>query len=487
MKKFIYLFIPLCILLVAFFLRNYSNKNQVILKSDGFHPSELTVKKGTTVIFKTSLKKQFWPASNFHPTHELYPEFDPQKPIEPKETWEFKFDKVGEWKFHDHLSPNMKGTIIVLDENGKKSSLDCTNLKSVDSRTKQSCWVNQIDSVLSKEGLNSAFKLISELYNNDPDFSKICHDTMHRVGAAAYREYKQKHAIVLDPSTTFCSFGFYHGFTEAIAENGGNPNDAIKFCQMVGSQLGKDLPDIILQCHHGLGHGSVVVDNKLLWENEKAMIEPAKNLCLATSTDSQQLFRCGTGVFDSISIAYFSKSYGLTMKKDDPFWLCKEQKEEEFKKACYVSLDVALMWMNNRDLAKSAKYIESISEDEYAVLAMGSLALPAVNIRTQTNEETALKMENYYFTDGRNICNSLQKRLQSACITSIAYALTVPEGESDNYKKALKFCHQSKLSEDKANDCFRKIMETMAVIYPSDKIQQICQGINDEDRRKICL
>lgn len=92
------------------------NSHEVILKEDGYTPDTLTIKKGETVTFKTTLNKTFWPTSNPHPTHTIYPEFDPKNAIKPAEDWSFKFEKVGKWGYHDHISPFYTGTIIVTDK-----------------------------------------------------------------------------------------------------------------------------------------------------------------------------------------------------------------------------------------------------------------------------------------------------------------------------------------------------------------------------------
>ena len=79
----------------------------------GFNPETLTIKVGTAVTFINSSNKAFWPASDDHPTHSIYKEFDAKTPIAPGNIYTFTFDKVGSWNFHDHLSPNRGGTIIV--------------------------------------------------------------------------------------------------------------------------------------------------------------------------------------------------------------------------------------------------------------------------------------------------------------------------------------------------------------------------------------
>lgn len=88
---------------------------EVFMKPDVFEPETLTIKKGATVEFKNEDSQARWPASNIHPTHGIYPEFDPKEPVEPGKSWSFKFDKVGSWKYHDHLIPYIRGVIVVTE------------------------------------------------------------------------------------------------------------------------------------------------------------------------------------------------------------------------------------------------------------------------------------------------------------------------------------------------------------------------------------
>jgi plastocyanin len=90
-----------------------ANAHVVTLTADGFQPAELSIKAGETVTFVTTAGKPFWPASNPHPSHTNYPEFDPQDPIAPTASWSFVFTKVGTWGYHDHLAPYFTGTITV--------------------------------------------------------------------------------------------------------------------------------------------------------------------------------------------------------------------------------------------------------------------------------------------------------------------------------------------------------------------------------------
>lgn len=95
------------------FVINYSNT--------GYSPNPLRVLVGATVVFKNESSRAMWPASAIHPTHTGYPTtggclgstFDACRGVQPGDSWSFKFDVAGNWKYHDHLKPSVWGTIIV--------------------------------------------------------------------------------------------------------------------------------------------------------------------------------------------------------------------------------------------------------------------------------------------------------------------------------------------------------------------------------------
>ncbi|MDI6821075.1 MAG: hypothetical protein QMD65_02765 [Patescibacteria group bacterium] len=94
---------------------------EVIYTDAGFAPQTLTVKTGKVVTFKNLSSVKVWPASDEHPTHAVYPTtggclgstFDACRSLAPNDSWSFKFDILGTWKYHDHLNPSKTGTIVV--------------------------------------------------------------------------------------------------------------------------------------------------------------------------------------------------------------------------------------------------------------------------------------------------------------------------------------------------------------------------------------
>lgn len=90
-------------------------KNQVTIEydEDGFEPKSVTVKSGTSVIWKNDADNSVWVASAPHPAHTDYPGFDQLKGVGKGESYTFTFTKVGKWNYHNHLKPGDWGTVVV--------------------------------------------------------------------------------------------------------------------------------------------------------------------------------------------------------------------------------------------------------------------------------------------------------------------------------------------------------------------------------------
>lgn len=91
----------------------YSGEVVISMTREGFVPDKIRIGRGTKVRFKNEDSLWHWPASDIHPTHSIYPEFDPLEPIAPGQEWAFMFERTGTWSMHDHLAPYVIGTITV--------------------------------------------------------------------------------------------------------------------------------------------------------------------------------------------------------------------------------------------------------------------------------------------------------------------------------------------------------------------------------------
>lgn len=98
-----------------------SQTNTVTYSNSGYSPSTITVQQGQTVTWKNESSFPMWTASGIHPTHSIYPTiggcigstFDACQGIASGETWSFRFDHVGTWRYHNHSNSSHTGIIIV--------------------------------------------------------------------------------------------------------------------------------------------------------------------------------------------------------------------------------------------------------------------------------------------------------------------------------------------------------------------------------------
>lgn len=446
----------------------------IMLTEDGFSPQEITITTGDMISFKTNRSVLFWPASNLHPTHDIYPEFDPKEPILPDKEWRFRFDKAGRWQFHDHLAPKYTGTVVVRDSNLASFAGDSRDARSADDCAKLSdgeqkqCWQDVIIATLQEKGLNAAFDLMASLHEAQPTFRGACHDITHKLGTAAYVQFAAGNDFKMSEKSAFCSFGFYHGFMETLVRSGKDLNTARAFCAYVDKQLSQDAPHAVFSCYHGIGHGLTDLHNKSEWGDERAMTKPALALCKKISENKEQLLLCGTGVFDAISLAYYNRAYGMVMKKDDPLWLCREQ-PDEFKESCYRDTMPAILWLGKSTLAGAAPYVEKFAPDPYAVIAIQSLATNSVRFTIQGN----------IMKPDVSSCRKLGRLLHIPCIKGLAQGVMEFGTPGVEYKEALDFCASSAVLSEEREPCIKSVLSYSSTRYSQKKFAKICTTVGE--------
>ncbi len=99
---------------------------EVTYDQEGFHPETITVSVGTTVAWKTTSGFPMWVGSDPHPSHTDLKGFDQLRIINRavptfvrkahahgSGIYEYTFTEVGTWKYHNHVNPRHRGTVIV--------------------------------------------------------------------------------------------------------------------------------------------------------------------------------------------------------------------------------------------------------------------------------------------------------------------------------------------------------------------------------------
>ncbi|MCH7883376.1 hypothetical protein IIA95_03095 [Patescibacteria group bacterium] len=457
------------------------SKHIIKLTNSGFYPEELVIHREDAVVFITTGDNYFWPASNIHPVHTIYQEFDPRKPIPPDGRWVFRFDKIGQWQYHDHLAPHNKGTIIVLDKESRSFSYSLQKLfsekgcQAVDNQ--EQCWLNLLEDALSRKGLDAAFNVFEKLYEKEPNFSSSCHEFGHRLGEAAYGLFSRDEDFVITPKTAYCSYGFYHGFMESLLSSTGDLRETKNFCDRVNKKLGKVIPDAPLQCYHGIGHGAIDLAATEFYNDspkkERALVSSALQLCKEVSRSDPQQSRCATGVFNGIAFLYINQPDRFPINKDDPLWLCYE--EQTYERECYISMNVALLWFSGNDFIKATEFVEEIENDNHA--GQATLNLAALIATQDPARDNHMPM----ISD----CRSIQARLRLWCIQGYAFGFLERGEPGKEYIRAFGVCYYPLLSEKEKTACFEYLSYYLNLWYSYEKTKSICSTIK-ESYRDLC-
>ena len=350
--------------------------------------------------------------------------------------------------------------IFVVLNNQQDVKNPCQNLNK---SQKQKCWQDQMDSTLSSKGLDQAFNLMDQLFKNEPDFVSDCHDFAHSLGEKTYLVFSEKVQFSLPPKTSYCGYGFYHGFMGNLLQSGGSLEEAKAFCSYAGEVLREQNADAEGACFHGIGHGAVedITDPKL-FGNPQAIIQPSLDLCEKISENQDKLFRCITGVFNALEIVTSEGKYNLSLNKEDPLWFCRTQ-PDRYKRACYTQMVVAVMNVTYDDFEKSAQILNTIEEDDLAAESLSGLVV----------ERVRLGSTNYLQT--LSFCRSLDNRFHLPCVRGFGEGFLKYGPPKEEYIKALDFCSHELLTDEEKNACFSRILPILRIWYTAYKATWVCK------------
>lgn len=79
----------------------------------GFQPSFIAIRVGDKIRFRNESGADMWVASNDHPFHDDYVEFDAHGSVGRYGEYIFTFDRVGTWGFHNHVNHVHEGVVSV--------------------------------------------------------------------------------------------------------------------------------------------------------------------------------------------------------------------------------------------------------------------------------------------------------------------------------------------------------------------------------------
>ncbi len=451
-------------------------ENTIVMYEDRYEPDTLVIQTKDTVTFKTKSDKLFWPASSVHPDHEVYPEFDSRAPIEPGNSWSFTFDKAGSWKFHDHLRPFLRGEIIVVDEGKIFDGTNCIEkIKRGEEVNKKECWEFTLSQAVEEGGVTKAFEIFTHLYESDPQFaSDGCHWYSHKIGDASYADYlthKDFSKVQFPDSSSYCGYGYYHGFLEHYLRDTPDFEDVVGICNELIKNRSEDLPRIRLNCFHAIGHGFVQEPSDTgMWGDAQAFVQTGIDVCRKLEKDDERM-ECLQGAFNVISDWIYTDNYGLEPDPNDPMKLCRTQANYEETLACYYELSMKLnIYTKNGLLEFYNLYVKDIEDDEIADVIIGPLVAAVMQELISEDDHIPLLYE----------CRSLPERVQVACLKGITGGFVAHGEPTKEYVKAITFCSSSVLTSDEKSICYWNIMRTFRGVYMDKVIEQICPLLESE-------
>lgn len=87
-------------------------REEVVVNATGFEPQTVTIKAGGKVLWTNSAGGVVNVSSDSHPTHQLN-KFLNLGEFSEGSSVEAIFEKPGTYKYHNHLKPEQRGTVIV--------------------------------------------------------------------------------------------------------------------------------------------------------------------------------------------------------------------------------------------------------------------------------------------------------------------------------------------------------------------------------------
>jgi plastocyanin len=464
-------FIFLLILLSPAFLWFTKNKGPVTvnLTEEGFTPVGIKIPKGSEVTFINRTSKSFWPASDLHPSHGIYPDFDPKKEMPPGSKWSYKFDEPGTYRYHDHITPSNRGIIIVTEAEvprlgfkinvTKDDFRECKESSGIDE--KRICYTHLLEDMILQKGPDTTFNLINELRGEDPAFAADCHTVAHSLGEVSYWNYAKNSKLPQTGAIGYCGFGYLHGFMQEVGHHSKNfVDEAGSLCKhftAIDYTKHETTVDPGDQCFHGAGHGMAFFYISDFNEDLPGLIKKGQRDCGRISNDPIEVSNCVYGLFGGISSTVIGgHGYKINLDEKDPLNFCRLM-DDDLKEPCFDSMVPTMGVLFNNDFEKIAGTFSGVPDKflKQPFFAIGDLASKWVSLGVSKESEIV------------KTCNARNSVLKKECFLGYTQGLIRNGPGAGIYPDARQICI-SNLSSADSEDCIRALDEEKARIYPND-------------------
>ncbi len=377
------IFLIVLLALLIFTVPKHIPKNHTIVYDDkGYSPSEITINKNDKVTFAGKSQHVFWPASNPHPNHTNFPDFDSKKGIKPPETWSFTFRKAGVVTYHDHLDPAYRGKISVKETNVffwlyaktadflrlnfskhndkylENVAKLCTGNEWEDRKNLIDCWSKYFSGLEKDFGPKEALSVLNTLTGKGKISLSDCHNYADQIGSDAYWSEVSGRKFKIDKSFGICSHGFFHGYMLEHVSHGQDFEASFKLCDET-SGLSESMAR---ECYVGAGNGLMYYYWSNLGNDLLKIVQNSKLICAKTGDNKDN---CIYGIYGGMEHLYL-KIHGsdFSVNQTDPFFVCIRESENKYKPYCYEKTVRPLFSDLGFDVVKIASWISKIGDFE---------------------------------------------------------------------------------------------------------------------------
>lgn len=338
------------------------------------------------------------------------------------------------------------------------------------------CYQSLILSVFDAQGLEKALSLVGQLYDTDAHFASQCHGNLHELGAAAYALYEKGKKLDLPPETSYCGFGFFHGFLEALILTEGDPEGAGDFCRNIGVDESWSRGRSTTSCFHGIGHGITDGMDPSLWGKPEEIVIKSLSICKEIAHNDNERRDCASGTFNSLAILYRHPKYELHGDPSDPYAFCRHTKmEDPFTEACYSQMNTYVLL--SRDFEEAIGLVQDTVPQAFWRHAINGLAVVAVRDTLFGKGELARL---------RDACTALPETETKYCVRDLVggiFEFGQPERE---YLQAIEFCEQT---GPLMRACASGFSEAVAGFYGTPAQKRACASLGavlGDSYKKLC-
>jgi plastocyanin len=494
-------FIFLFVLLVPISAIAHSGKN-IHIDEFGFTPTVIEIAQGQTVTFENVGTEPSWPASNDHPTHQIYSEFDPKEPVKPGEVWIFTFDKPGDWKFHDHLSPQhtgiikvkqkqttiqkifseMKGFITGFFSSEQEDSDFSTNFTSPPANSNtitydQSCDSHDFDcveellrNITTSYGPQHALETLHKMQEEKKVSPALDdHEFAHQIGRTTANTFGINPDAFFLCDTDF-DYGCQHGFFEYAL---GKTNTTTQAVALICDVINESYPvHFKYRCYHGAGHGIMM--------SRAYDLNATLQVCDQLQTDLAKDGCWQGALMENTNAIMKQQAREEYYSNTDPLIPCT-QLQEKYRYECFYNQAPWIMKFNNYDVRNASLSCLKAPPEHVPICERGlalTLASPKWHALVLKNWEEDKFVENTWA-----VCQQFQKNHTLNCVLgSIDNILNFDEIK---ITRATDLCTISDIQYQQ--ECFTEIGRNLA--YRTTENSAIINACNDlkDDFRNVCL